>query len=132
MFGDVISDTVAARVQSEVAKFLGLKQTILGLQRNSDLNLQNKANQLYQKQLSLEGQLTDILQRITNMQAGSYTISDITTVGLFANNMEQQIKDVNALSKGQASTLPVSTPLLVGSLAFVGLAFAYYRMGGRR
>lgn len=127
MLAQEFTTAVEARIQSEVAKFLSLKQTLVSLQGSTNLIIQSRAAQLLQNQQTLEDELPGVMTILKNIKLGAYTMSDVTYVGVFARNMEQQIKDVNALSKGHTNSLPVMTPIwFIAILGLVagGLYFA--------
>jgi hypothetical protein len=91
--------TIEAKIQGRVAKFLGLKETVLRLTKSPSLSIQSEARELYNTQLLLEKELQTNLKRIEQIKSGAYTYSNILQVGDFAYNMENHIGKVQKLEE---------------------------------
>lgn len=144
--GDVIDDLFAslsvstgpalqARIQAEVGTFLTLKGQIMQYMNSPNPQIAQKAQELYQTQVSLEGQLQQQMPIVTAIQGGgSYDAGQLTSLGAFAIQMESHISNVHDfLTSAAQGQVPFSlfglssnnTLVLAGGAAL--LAFLYMR-----
>lgn len=122
--------SLEARIQARVAKFLGLKTTLVGLTRHGSPSISSRANALYTAQQMYEKQLQEALAKIEQIKAGAYTYSDIIWLGTFVYDMESHINKVQKLQEDAGT---VAVPLMLSSISptliiggLVAVAGIYY------
>jgi hypothetical protein len=133
-------DTIQAKIQARVAKFLSLKEIILRYINSSSITVRSKAMVLYNQQKNLEEQLPDVLNQIEILKQGAWTLSDIANIGLFYAALETQIKDVGKLvnmAEGKQvsdtpSTSPEKTTPLLKYLMIFGIGLTFMSAFRRR
>lgn len=105
-------DSARAEVQEKIADFLAARARLGRLMTNPSLQVQGQANSLYATQQLLENQLqNEIYPKLTAIQAGTWSFSDIATLGSFTFSIMNQIDAVNRLD-AQGSGVNVSQPWL--------------------
>ena len=125
---------VEGKLQAEVGKFLMMKAVLVKLQSDVSFDIRKDANLLLQNQYQLEKDLQTGMNIITAMKTGSYTISDIATVGNIAYEIANHTKKVQALqTKAQKGTV-IGAPTGPSSMwlyaaAGIGALGLYYAFG---
>ena len=87
-----ISESVEAKLQSQVATFLMLKEQLLKAITFVNPAISNKAKELYKNQLELEVELKKNLAITEQIKSGNYAYADLITLGLFANRLNEHTK----------------------------------------
>jgi|SRR5579863_3995773 len=138
MFGQptgTLQEAAVAKIQSQAAAFLALKEPLYKATLSSDLNVRNAATPLYQEQLGLEAQLPAVLSSAQQVQAGTYALTDITNLAAFATLLEKHMVAAQRVV-GKVSPLSIGgfdvTSLAVPALVVGGLVFANWWFGRRR
>lgn len=122
---------IEARIQNRIAKFLSLKTKIIQLKQHPTISISTKANQLYNKQVRLEAELSEVLKKIELLKQGAWTFSDIANLGIFYAKMEDQIKDVGKLQDKSGMIFTVDSPKPEEGIPFIkwltigGIALAF-------
>lgn len=122
---------IEARIQNRIAKFLSLKTKIIQLKQHPTISISTKANQLYNKQVRLEAELSEVLKKIELLKQGAWTFSDIANLGIFYAKMEDQIKDVGKLQDKSGMIFIVDGPKPEEGIPFIkwltigGIALAF-------
>lgn len=98
-------DVIAAKIQSRIATFLTIKERLIGLINQGSISVSSKATELYTVQRVLESQLNQALNKIEVMKSGSWTLSDVASLGVFYSEMEKQIKNVQKLEEESGITI---------------------------
>lgn len=111
------AEVIEGKIQSKVAEFLGLKSKLISQTYSDNPSIKQRAQGLLVEQNKLEKDMKIALANIDKIKAGAYTISDITKIGFFANDMSDHISASNRFLAG----LP---PAKGGTMAKVGLAIA--------
>ncbi len=110
MLGDnyVLSplNQIAAKIQTRIATFLLLKDTLVQLSKNESVVISERAKSLFESQTKLEGDLATVLGDIEKFKQGSWTFSDITSLTTFYYQMESHIKDVKDLQQQASGVAP--------------------------
>lgn len=122
-------DDARAQVQAQIGGFLAARARLERLMTNPSLQISGQAQGLYQVQIALENRLqTEITPLMTAIQAGTWSTSDIITLGGFTYSIVDQINKVNNLERAAGgasqitlfdlSTLAIAVPviLIVGVL----------------
>ena len=129
-------ESVEAKVQSQVATFLSLKEQLLNAANHINPEISTKAKELYRNQLRLENQLKEQLVVIAKLKMGVYTYTEIGLLGLFANAMNVHIKDSQKVidaSKGLPTTDSyMRLAKMVFSIGAIGLIVIYLFKGTRK
>jgi uncharacterized protein YneF (UPF0154 family) len=93
-------ETARAKLQDQIGIFLSARQKLINLMSNPSLQIQGQAKGLYAVQTQLETQLqNEIYPKLTAIQAGTWSISDVITLGGFTASLMKQISDVNSLER---------------------------------
>ncbi len=108
-------DTIEAKIQSRIAKFLSLKEILMNLMNFPSLTISSKAKVYLDNQFKLEDELPGILNDIKILKAGSWTLSSVANLAVFYNNMEDQIKNVSILND-DAKELKKTDPSIMPSI----------------
>lgn len=124
--------SLEAQIQNRVAEFLALKSKLLQFKYHPDLKTREKADILYQNQLSLEQGLKETLKRIDNVKAGAYTIGDIAAISAFLAAMVTHINEVKKLGVPPAKPMAAAIPLGVGLGVLALIAIASWPTRKRR
>lgn len=123
-------ETARAKLQDQIGMFLSGRQKLVNLMRNPSLQIQGQARGLYAVQTQLETQLqNDIYPKLAAVQSGTWSVSDVITLGGFTATLMKQINDVSNLERaggGPSSgfdidTLAIGIPVLI----VVGLLGGY-------
>ena len=124
---NVLFSYVEGKIQSRIADFLKLRESLFQIQYYPDQAIAGKAQELLTQQQFLEDQLTSALATINSAKQGAdLSTGDITRLGLFYNDMDSQIKNAKNLMNVAAGIAPASnTPVLVG-LGLAGLALLFF------
>ncbi len=101
---DMMAD-IEASVQSRVARFLGLKEALLKLQRSSNLMVQQEARDLYARQQTLEVELKAALATIDKLKQ-QFSFGGSFKVAAFVARMESHISSVERLQAEAGMTTP--------------------------
>jgi hypothetical protein len=132
-------EVISAQIQNRIAQFLALKSTLIGLISHPTVSISSKAKELYTTQTVLEKQLTANLQKIDQMKQGAWNFSDVSILGLFYADMEEQIKDVEELARTAGKTVQADTfPRPEEALKYLpwlvvgGLGLAFFAAWRRR
>lgn len=115
--------TIEGKIQSRIAKFLGLKETLIGLTKNPVLTIQSAAQTLLNKQYELEKQLQDNLRTIDKIKStGAWTFSDVVNLSVYAYAMETQINTTDKLAEQTSiTTAAVSSSLFSTTNIAIGM-----------
>lgn len=107
-----------AKLQEKIADFLAARARLSRLMSNPSLQIQGQAQGLYAVQVQLESQLqNEIMPKIQAVQSGTWSFSDLGTLGGFTMSMITQINDVNTLD-AQAGGVTNTTPFIgLGTMA---------------
>jgi len=100
---------VEGKIQSRVAKFLGMKETLIKLSSHPNLSTRTEAAKLMVMQRQLEGRLPEVLAIIQKVSGGAYTYSDVITATSFTKDFENHINNVDRLSQGRGSYMASSS-----------------------
>lgn len=93
-------DTARAQVQEQIGNFLAARARLSRLMSNPSLTIQGQAQGLYAVQTALEDRLqNEIMPKMTAIQAGTWSMSDIITLGGFTASIVKQINDVGSLER---------------------------------
>lgn len=123
-------ETARAKLQDQIGMFLSGRQKLVNLMRNPSLQIQGQARGLYAVQTQLETQLqNDIYPKLAAVQSGTWSVSDVITLGGFTATLMKQINDVSNLERAgggpsngfDAGTLAIGIPVLI----VVGLVGGY-------
>jgi hypothetical protein len=130
-------DTARAKLQEQIGNFLQGRAKLMNMMNNPSLTIQGQANGLYAVQLQLENQLQNqITPIIAKVDAGTWDMSDIVTIGGFTASIIKQISDVSSLERQAgglpATTLGMDTTTITVGLVLVGLALAGGIFFGKR
>ena len=98
-------DVIAAKIQSRIAIFLTLKETLIGLINQGSVSVSSNATELYTVQGVLESRLNKALADIDKFKSGAWTLSDVATLTMFYTDMEKHIKNVHNLEKESGITI---------------------------
>jgi hypothetical protein len=89
-----------AKLQDQIGMFLSGRQKLMNLMRNPNLQIQGQARGLYAVQTQLETQLqNEIYPKIQTVSAGTWSVSDVITLGGFTATIMKQINDVRNLER---------------------------------
>jgi len=126
-------DDISAKIQSKIAKFLMLKEKILELTKSPSVSISTKARVLFKQQEYLEKKLNVSLKQIEQMKEGSWSFSNIASLGMFYASMEKHVKKVKKLDdenknvvKPALSIIPELTPVIIG-IGVVAVYFLFLR-----
>jgi uncharacterized protein YneF (UPF0154 family)/predicted CopG family antitoxin len=123
-------ETARAKLQDQIGLFLSSRQKLMNLMKNPNLQIQGQARGLYAVQTQLETQLqNDIYPKLAAVQSGTWSVSDVITLGGFTAMLMKQINDVQNLERAgggpssgfDVDTLAIGIPVLV----VVGLLGGY-------
>lgn len=123
-------ETARAKLQDQIGLFLSGRQKLIRLMSNPSLQVQGQARGLYAVQTQLETQLqNEMYPKLASIQAGTWSISDVITLGGFTTMLMKQINDVNSLERaggGPSTGMDLSTMAIgVPALIVVGLLGGY-------
>lgn len=90
---------IEAKIQSRIATFLLLKETLVKLSRSDSVVISQQARSLLTVQSSLEGDLAKVLGDLEKFKQGAWTFSDVARLSSFYYLMENHIKDVGKLQQ---------------------------------
>jgi hypothetical protein len=119
-------DTARAQVQEQIGNFLAARARLSRLMNNPSLQIKGQAQGLYAVQTALEDRLqNEITPKLQAIQAGTWSMSDIITLGGFTALIIKQISDVNSLERAgggpQASFFDINTIGIIGAGALIVL-----------
>lgn len=92
-----ITGTITAKVQGQVAKVIGARETLTSLAGSSDINISVKATALLDTQTEIENRLTKASDIAKSIKAGDYSLSDITFLTLLAYDAENHLHNTQVL-----------------------------------
>lgn len=123
-------ETARAKLQEQIGLFLSGRQKLIRLMSNPSLQVQGQAKGLYAVQIQLEGQLqNEMYPKLASIQAGTWSISDVITLGGFTTMLMKQINDVNSLERaggGPSTGMDLNTMAIgIPALIVVGLLGGY-------
>lgn len=98
--------TIESKIQSRVAEFLALKETIRKLGGSPSPIISNQAAALWAKQKMLEEELSGALSKIERLKQGAWTFSDISSLTAFYVKMETHSQEVEDLAKKASGVAP--------------------------
>ena len=107
--GTTPMDWVESKIQNRVAKFLSMKEKLYRMHTSTDESVRLESRVLMDTQRALEVNLAESLEKIDKAKLGTYNMSDVLSVGLFANSMEKHINKVQALEAQQGTITAVKT-----------------------
>ena len=120
-------ETARAKLQDQIGMFLSGRQKLMNLMNNPNLQIQGQARGLYAVQTQLELQLqNEIYPKIQAISTGTWSVSDVITLGGFTATIMKQINDVNNLERagggGQSRGFDLNTmAIAIPALIVVGL-----------
>lgn len=123
-------ETARAKLQEQIGLFLSGRQKLIRLMSNPSLQVQGQARGLYAVQTQLETQLqNEMYPKLASIQAGTWSISDVITLGGFTTMLMKQINDVNSLERvggGPSTGMDLNTMAIgIPALIVVGLLGGY-------
>ncbi len=122
-------DTIEAKIQSRIAKFLSLKEILMNLMNFPSLTISSKARIYLNTQEKLENELPGILNDIKILKSGSWTLSSVGNLGIFYASMEDQIKNVSILND-DATELRKTGPSIMPSIDMLTNYLPFVIFGG--
>ncbi len=120
-----IADQAETIIRDRIGEFMQARAMIEKLRRSSNLDIQNKANVLAQRQRDLEVQLDKNLKVIDDAKKGVWTVGGLLALSTFAAAMLTHTKEVKALAAGQPIAVGgegTSTPVKLGLIGLGALA----------
>lgn len=127
-FGDV-----QAVIKGKIGEFLAAETPIRQMQQNSSASIRADAAGLLAAHKVLEADLGDAQTKITNFQNGSWSISDVISLGDVGTRLIQHINNVKRLqdqAQGVATPLfgmPTGVMPALVIAAAVGVGFLFMR-----
>ena len=129
-------NTIEAKIQAKVAQFLGMKDTIITMQNDPKVVTTDKVSlqQLYNEQVSLEGNLQSSLALIEQIKLGNRSavdlVVDITNLSIFAIQMEMHMEEVNDMMSKYEYSVGISVfsgTSIMGFLLIGGVGYLAYK-----
>ena len=125
-------NTIEAKIQSLVAKFLAQKETLLSLMNSNTITIKTEATELYNIQLNLEKRLEQSLKDIEVMKTGSWTFSNITMLTLFSIDLKNHTDDVDRLKRDAGISGVIPDSVLTPAMLALGVGIIGFMLLKRR
>ena len=115
-------EDIQALIKGKVGQFLSAETSIRQMMQNASASIRSQAAALLGEHQALEGELGDAQTKITAFQSGSWSISDVISLGDVGTRLIQHLGKVTSLQNQAGGVMPSGFSIPSGVLPALGIA----------